>query len=572
MIKYFKKIFYKKKLAGITICFLSAIFMIPILSVSALGEVINPYFERPLNDNIFTTFKPSYIYNEYYNELKNYYENYYQIEYPYYLIFGADSDTANRKPMILIFQNQNDLEKLEVYISANYGTKVGFNFILNPNSNGMKCEFRVISGNEQIVCDNNIYSLETNFGYCSTKNGCQEGVDSLNNLFDTNMSIPITLGIRNSSPNATNYLTFNYKDVLYNYGDIIVNDLSKIGSDVEHPDYISARKLYNFQIDLENQSHLEYTHSLRFNYGDYQQNPIFKGFKFIGLTNNNGLYHWEETNKCYINNNDYQVVSNNDYFEISVSNIKGDCLDYYDKIRLIVNLDNLMIKDIPNIQGDSNSMGYFNFLSHSSVVDVFSNYKYVNFTTNKNNVKFDLLVKESFDGKFENRHFFKYFDKNELKTTDEYVNNHIGPYPVYNNMYKLHNVILDKTKGLTVFKMDVMENEIFIFEYKNIYYSLTNNDFNKNVKIIDEEGTPQEVDIDVEYPDPPSENITDINVGVGSLKDGISVVHTLYSTFYNNLTVEFKILHNLFFTLLIISIVIKVVLKWLKLLIILVKL
>ena len=575
MIKYLKKIFYKKKLAGITICFLSVIFLMPISNASALGEITDRHIE--FHDKFFE-YRPdfNYIYEQQYENALYYAINNNLTDY---VIIPRSFNSV----FLFILKNQHPLN-----LGNDLSIDLGFRWY---NSNNKEFYFVVKDKNDSPHFKVDYYIFENNsFSKYSSEVLVGQPFNSNSHLFpqsktnyndysvNDNLNFPIYCeGNCNiyfwGRPNYSPYYfeSIKYKDVVYNWED---NLDFLLNNDEEDDDYIPQRKLYNFQIDLKNQSHLEYTHSFKIDYNAYNRpfENLLKGFEFVGLVNDNGLYHWEKTDSCYINNNDYQLLSSDERFRIDIANINGDCLDYYDRVKLIVKLNNATLKLDYNLSIDTNSSIYYNFLSDSSVVDVFSNYKYVNFTTDKNNVNFDLFVKESSDGKFENRHFFKYFDKNELKTTDEYVNNHIGPYPVYNNMYKLHNVVLNKDKGLTVFKMNKMNNEVFTFEYNDIYYSLTDNDFNKNVKIVDEEGTPQVVDIDVEYPDPPSENIINVNVGVSSLKDGISVVHTLYSTFYNNLTVEFKILHNLFFTLLIISIVIKVVLKWLKLLIISVKL
>lgn len=559
MINFFKKILYKKKLVVFTMIFLSAIFITSILSVSALDQDILPINQKKYTNEIFKTpANWNFQYQEMYDTmLQDYLDNYSQ-EYPYYLMFaslGQEFLYQNEtKPTLIFWKDMEDVEN--IYYTNQFSIHGSENNFIDFHLKRGKY-FNPSSYDETYT----VYTFNNSTRFRKLNSSLYSDDVKPFFIIDTNANLSLIYKYQyNDYLTSTN--TFWFDGRRYNDGDIMINNLSNLINELvnNEDDYI-IRKLYNFQIDLTNSEHLSSNHVFQLNYSLYNKpfQNLFKNFEFIGLVNDGGLYHWEKTDTCFVDI--YTVTTSDKFFNININNIEGSCLDYYDKVKLIVNLDNAYLKTNTDLYINSNSIFHYNFLSYTSVVDILSNYKYVNFTTNKNDVKFDLMVRDVEGHDFYKRHFFKYFDKTNLKTISEYVRVFSEPFPMYQQLYTTRDIVLDKNKGLIVFTHEVVDNEVFIFEYKDVYYSFTDNDVNSDVVIIDEAGTPQEVSIDTEFPEPPAEEISNINDGVNLLKDGIRAVHILYSTFYNNLTIEFKILHNVFFTMLIILIVVKVVLK-----------
>ena len=304
-------------------------------------------------------------------------------------------------------------------------------------------------------------------------------------------------------------------------------------------------------------------------------NIFGEAFKFYGLVNDSGLYHWEELlasdTGCAVD--DYiESYSSNEYF-FEVKGLTSECsnlFNNYEKILFKVQFANSYSLDKITVNSPVEDF-YINTYSYMHIIQKFntSDFKYINFTTTLSqwSSEYDFNIK--YFEKMNKDVFIDLFDIKTKKFKEYLVPNDFDEIEIYNNKRYYINFGQSTNTGFWITyniptKPKDIENFIdfdFTFSYvpNDLYYSINLRDGtkeNNNAVIVDENGNPQIVDIEPDYL-PSSNN----SFGINYFARGIDMAHLLYSTFYSSLSLEFKILHNIFFTLLIVAVVVKVVLK-----------
>lgn len=258
MIKLLKKIYFKKKLVGAIIIFLSAIFLLPISSVEAKGEEIPPVYEYPLSDNLFfaNSFKNNSIKNDYidlYDELIDYYYDNLADYYDTYVIraniccFGGPFENLYAEKPLLFYFNSEDVIGDFLFINNNYYV-FDFSVSLQFSETLSKINYLSYNDNNEIVHNtdrlsiNKIYELYN--VYLS-----KEVSSNIQFFFETNLNKSL---VWNKGDYGAN--TIMFKNEFYNIGDVMYEDLSVTQSQSQS---------YIFNLD-----------------GDVFKNNIYKGLIF----------------------------------------------------------------------------------------------------------------------------------------------------------------------------------------------------------------------------------------------------------------------------------------------------
>lgn len=231
-----KKIIHKilqKKTVFIMI-FLSVFFMIPIFSVDAKGETINPMYNHLLNDDLFSSnsFQNTVVKNDYldlYNELLNYYNSNLSTAYDSYVVRAQISnclsehitDWSLNKPVLFYF-NSKDVNS--DFLLRNSNTTIhsfGLNLMFKNIYNVFSLYF---DANNNIKVNSNSLSsgrIELVSSYCHVSRS-----EDYRFYFETNLDRPVIWdgGVHGGAN------TILFKKELYNKGDVMYQSLVSQGN------------------------------------------------------------------------------------------------------------------------------------------------------------------------------------------------------------------------------------------------------------------------------------------------------------------------------------------------------
>lgn len=587
-----KNLFSKKKLVGFILCFLSAIF-IQATSVNALGETIPPVYNYSLNDDLFssTSFLDTDVRNDYlhlYYDLLEHYNNTLSSSYDSYVIrsFVRPTNEGNidnwylGKPRLYYFNSEN--VDSDFLFSNIYNTCHAFR---------LELKFKNVNTIHFISFDAND---NKNYNTANINNGIFEFVSSYfpsstsgdyKFHFETNLEKNIVF-------NGGDVNTILFKGEYYNIGDIIFTfDVL----DIEPKDNLKG--IYNYA-------------------GTAPTNLEFVEYNFVvDNLNDNKFTFYLKDHMTKIKTDDL------DYFELSYRNLNSDINDPFIFIDSFSINDPFSFIKTRNINFDFIEF-YFEGAQYREDLyflnDLLDRVEFKIKIFPKDNIKIqNLHLLDSFDTynssldyylipkswKINNKNYtYDYFTSGFIQGTVSELDNlkEINLPPGVNKIFLYSNIdtlstiigydfnekrrlynysLSQKNITSTVNSFEILDS--FNTKWNNLY-KIEKNIYNDDIfylELLDIHslGYTLWVSQDVEYKffidktiiikdetidnvlNPDRQETIDTDANFSHFKKGFSAVNILYGTFYNNLTSEFKFLHNFLITLMILSVVFWVV-------------
>ncbi len=595
MIQYLKKIFFKKKLAAFIIVFLSAISIVPILSVSAKGEIIPPVYNYPLNDDLFhpNSFRNTDIKNDYidfYYELLEYYNNTLSSYYDTYVIRANVSPTYSAlknwyldKPRLFFFNSENVdsgflLRNRNDYLHA-FSVSMKFKNINSIHSLSLGTNNNIETNNHNL--SKGEFQLASSYMPSNTSEYYKFHIE-------TNLRKPVIWD--GGISGGANTITF--RNELYNRGDIIfsfdVKDLEPnenlkgiynyAGKAPTNLEFVE----YNFVVDNLNDNKFTF----------YLKDPITEiktdDFESFDLSYRNLN---SDPNDPFIFIDSFSI--NDPYSFIKTRDINFDFIEFYfdgaeyreDLYFLNDILDQVEFK-IKIFPKDNTKIQNLNLLDSFDTYNPSLDYYLIpkKWKVNNKNYTFDYFTTGFIQGtvsELDNlkeinlppgvNKLFLYSNTDTLSTVIGY--DLTDKRRLYNYSLSQQNIvstvnnfeILDSfnTKWQNLYKIEknIYNDEIFYLELLDVHslgYTLWVSQEVEYSFFNDKTITIKDVPID-NVSNPDRQEIIDIDNNLSHFKKGFNAVNILYGTFYNNLTTEFKFLHNFLITLIILSVVLWVV-------------
>ncbi len=626
MIKYFKKILDKKKLVGVTIFFLSAIFMLPISSASALTN------EQFINFNYDVISIPdNYVYQ--FNKVVNYLKKTYPDKHSVvsFKFNYSDTDSSVVIPTHIGVLIADDFIKVRPRLKYDYWS----GYVLNCYDTEFDYLMKQSPLNEFDFND-----IGSNFTTVSTCNNYDIGLafNILNIALPNNSikNLPYNYFLSSIIDNYFTRTLFYYTshDLLY-YGK--GNDWfipTKFNDGNISDKFIPYYNYYNEGLVSYDTSQFE--HILPYRVSDYEEGEVidYMEFQFVPYAKQGKPI--QEINDIIVGGNTFFIeqsyhypfeiddILNYEVYEKDIDNEyskwqkKGDYLtsdtvlkfekwqdpefkEHYDiviknnelngktkKYKVKINFkDNVIVKSFDvfsyrpkdyNVIFDGSCKGlscvprnYRNNIPKdfypTSARVVPKNELLFGLETLfiPGDVDYVLLYSNDLINSqkvvIKNEHFSSKLKIYDYDITQKNIINDSN-YIDKNDDYYLYEKVLNKNN---LWYLEVLDKN-YNYDYHAGYYIyissgidykfIYNNVENDNKIIINDE--------EFIFNEPPfnSERYEldkSISDNVNHLKKGINSFNTLYSTFYNNLSIEFKIVHNIFFTLLFALIVWKVI-------------
>ena len=336
----------------------------------------------------------------------------------------------------------------------------------------------------------------------------------------------IDLIIKGQYESPTNF-TLNNGNIgdIFGIDDIFPQLIDFLQTKPKEDEYIGIKSQV-FSID--NVINDEIAHDIEFSfYLKQDRSYIIDSFDTYRLYENNGLYHYEKattTDKMCTMTDYIESVNEDNKWTIKLEDVKCDKSDgavgFYYKINLtnVFDYARLDLKEVMPIN-------YVNNFSWNRIIKTFNTnqFKYINFSSNLDNYSDTwYMYSNEFEGRIGHEMYFTYFNLDSLAFFD-YLDEGAESKPaVYNPL-----IGQEMNRGLTLNRKntDILNenydhfNFDLVFSPNNLYFSITENDgtaLNDNTVIVDNEGNPNNVDIELEE-----------GIGTG--------VYTDYSSLFKNI-------------------------------------
>lgn len=272
----------------------------------------------------------------------------------------------------------------------------------------------------------------------------------------------------------------------------------------------------------------ELPHDIDFSfYLKQDRNWIIDSFDTYRLYENNGLYHYEKattTDKMCTMADYVESVNEDNKWTIKLIDLTCDKSDGAVGFYYKINLTNVF--DYARLElKEKMPISYVNTFSWNRIIKTFNTnqFKYINFSSNLDNyIDTWYMYSNEFTGEIAREMYFTYFNLDSLAFFD-YLDEGAESKPaVYNPLLGQ-----EMNRGLTLNRknthiLDPNYNHFnfeLAFNPNNLYFSITENDgtaLNDNTVIVDNEGNPNNVDIELEE-----------GIGTG--------VYTDYSSLFKNI-------------------------------------
>ena len=278
--------------------------------------------------------------------------------------------------------------------------------------------------------------------------------------------------------------------------------------------YISNSKeklqLYSLDVYIDNKSISNFNFKITLeDYNNYAENDISKTdidyFKFYGLKNDNGLYHWEPITDTsnYIDYDDNNYIINDNGFSFTGTTYLN--FGNYEKIKLSIALKNAINYKISYYDNLKNSDFDYNYFGteYSKFVSNYKKNKYVIFSTNKDDITNFVYIKSNNPNIFadyyntEQKGFSSFASVDFYKTLDDI------------NIYRFNyeNIGLLNKKGFYITNNKDDNFDYYIYTNLDLYYSFNSNKDLNNSIFIDYNGDVTNSDLKTYY----YQDLTDID-------------------------------------------------------------